>query len=304
MSNKKDAKELDILTKDYDLSGARSSEPQFYLVQHEVVTHASNGKRKAVDRYKMRLTCDPRDRATVESTDEYTCVNFSVKRNDTAEVTIPSLGGWSYPFSKQLLNEEGLDSQGQMMGIPHVKFDKLTDSTGAKLPIELPYQIYSAFTYFHTCCNILTEPDQFLKGIQDLKRIGDKNVSNISYELPIDLGENILKGSTYKTGETTLEFKGLGSVNDTACAIVSYEEVGGSWIAYIKAMPLMTVKTGGGTQIRADIYIDLASLWVKKATYIVTDITKTTLFGFPVEIATIVTTHNIKAVEKDKFVQD
>jgi hypothetical protein len=301
MSNKKDAKELDILTKDYDLSGARSSEPQFYLVQHEVVTHASNGKRKAVDMYKIRLTCEPGDRATGETTDEYTCVNFSVKRNDTPEVTIPSLDGWSYPFSKQLLNEEGLDSQGQMMGIPHTKFDKLTDGTGAKLSIELPYQIYSAFTYFHTCCNILAEPDQFLKGIQDLKRIGEKIVSNKSYELPIDLGENILKGSTYKTGETTLEFKGLGTVDDIACAIVSYEEIGGSWTAYIKVMPLMTVKTGGGTQIRADIYIDLASFWVKKATYIVTDITKTTLFGIPVEIATIVTTHTIKAVPEAEF---
>ena len=301
MSNRKYAKELDILTKEYDLGGARSREPQFYLVQHEVATHASNGKRKAVDMYKMRLTCEPGDRATGETTDEYTCVNFSVKRNDTPEVTIPSLDGWSYPFSKQLLNEEGLDSQGQMMGIPHTKFDKLTDSTGAKLPIELPYQIYSAFTYFHTCCNILAEPDQFLKGIQDLKRIGDKIVSNKSYELPIDLGENILKGSTYKTGETTLEFKGLGTVDDIACAIVSYEEIGGSWTAYIKAMPLMTVKTGGGTQIRADIYIDLASFWVKKATYIVTDITKTTLFGIPVEIATIVTTHTIKAVPEAEF---
>ncbi len=176
--------------------------------------------------YKMRLMCEPGDRAAGETTDEYTCVNFSVKRNENPEVTIPSLDGWSYPFSKQLLNEEGLDTQGQMMGIPHAKFDKLTDSTGSKLSIEVPYQIYSAFTYFHTCCNILTEPDQFLKGIQDLKKIGDKNVSITSYELPIDL----------------------------------------------------------------------ASLWVKKATYIVTDITKTTLFGIPVEIATIVTTHTIKAV--------
>ncbi len=124
MRNKKDVKELGILTQEYDLSRERSREPQFYLVQHEVVTHASNGKRKAVDMYKMRLTCEPGDRAAGETTDKYTCINFSVKRNDTPEVIIPSLGGWSYAFSKQLLNEEGLDSQGQMMGIPHEKFDK------------------------------------------------------------------------------------------------------------------------------------------------------------------------------------
>ncbi len=55
MSNKKDARDLGILTQNYDLSRERSKEPHFYLVQHEVVTHASNGKRKAVDMYKMRL---------------------------------------------------------------------------------------------------------------------------------------------------------------------------------------------------------------------------------------------------------
>lgn len=301
MSDKKDAKELDILTKEYDFSGTRSSETQFYLVQHEVVTHTSNGKRKAVDIYKMHLACEPGDRTAEEVADKYTCVDFSVKRKDALEVSIPSLDEWSYAFSKQLLNEEGLDSQGQIMGISHAKFNNLTDSTGTKLPIELPYQIYSAFTYFHTCCNMLTEPDQFRGGIQDLKRVGDKVIDDTYYELPIDLGENILKGSTYKTGETILEFKGLSSVNDAACAIIGYEEVGSSWTAYIQAAPLMKVKTTGGTQIRADIYLDLASLWVKKASYIVTDITKTTLFGIPVEIATIVTTHTIKKVPEKEF---
>ncbi len=168
MSNKKDARELDILTKEYDLGGTRSREPQFYLIQHEVVTHASNGKRKAVDMYKMRLTCEPGDRDGGETTDKYTCINFSVKRNDTPEITIPSLDRWSYPFSKQLLNEEGLDSHGQMMGIPHAKFDKLTDSTGARLPIELPYQIYSAFRHYDHRILPLSRPRTFLPVPSDL----------------------------------------------------------------------------------------------------------------------------------------
>ncbi len=301
MSNKKDTKELDILTKEYNLCGVRSSEPQFYLIQHEVVTHTSNGKLKNIDTYKMRLKCEPGDRAAGELADKYTCANFSVKRKDTPEVNIPSLAGWSYEFSKQLLDEEGLDSNGQMMGIPHQKFDKLTDSTGKKLPIELPYQIYSAFTYFHTCCNMLIEPSELGTNIEDLKKVGDKSFSEISPELPIDLGTNILKGSIYKTGKTTLEFKGLGTVDDAACAIVGYEEIGGSWTAYIQAAPLMKVKTIGGTQIRAEIYVDLASFWMKKATYIVTDITKTTLYGIPVEISVPVTTHTIKSVPEAEF---
>ena len=301
MSNEKDVKKLDILKKEYNLFGTRSKESQFYLVGHEVVTHTSNGKPKTIDTYKMRLKCEPGDRAAGEIADKYTCLNFSVKRKDTPEVSIPSLAGWSYEFSKQLLDEEGLDSNGQMMGIPHHKFDKLIDSTGAKLPIELPYQIYSAFTYFHTCCNMLIEPSQLGTNIEDLKKVGDKSISEISPELPIDLGTNILKGSTYKTGKTVLEFKGLGIVDDAVCAIIRYEETGGSWTAYIQAAPLMKVKTVGGTQIRAEIFMDLASLWMKKATYRVTDITKTTLYGIPVQISVPITTHTIKSVQEADF---
>ena len=301
MSNKKNAKELDILAKEYNLCGVRSSEPQFYLVQHEVITHTSNGKPKLIDNYKMRLKCEPRDRKAGEIVDKYTCVDFFVKRKNTSEVSIPSLAGWSYEFSKQLLNEEGLDSEGRMMGIPHARFDGLTYRNGAKLPIELPYQIYSLFTYFHTCCNMLTEPSQLGVNIEDLRKVGDSTISEISPELPIDLGKVILKGSTFKTGKEALEFKGLGIVDDVACAIVGYEATGGSWTAYIQAAPLIKVKTTGGTQNKAEIYIDLASLWVKKATYMITDITKTTMYGIPVEISVPITTCTIQAVPEAEF---
>jgi len=148
---------------------------------------------------------------------------------------------------------------------------------------------------------MLIEPSQLGTNIEDLKKVGDKSISEISPELPIDLGTNILKGSTYKTGQTVLEFKGLSTIDDAACAIVGYEEIGGLWTAYILAAPLMKVKTNGGTQIRAEIFIDLASLWMKKATYIVTDITKTTLYGIPVEISVPITTHTIKSVSEADF---
>ena len=143
-----------------------------------------------------------------------------MKRKSAPEVSIPSLADWSYEFSKQLLDEEGLDSNGHMMGIPHHKFDKLTDSTGAKLPIELPYQIYSAFTYFHTCCNMLIEPSQLGTNIEGLKKVGDKSVSDISPELPIDLEKVTIKRSIFKTGKETREFKGIGIVVDVACALL------------------------------------------------------------------------------------
>ena len=299
---KSDSQETNILSKEYNLGQERTTEQHFYLVQHEVVTNKSNGKPKSIDLYKMRLMCEPMDKSTANTTYKYTCASFTVKRNNLPEVTIPSIEGWSYEFNKQLLTKEGLDSNGQLMGIPHAQFENLTDSNGAKLPIELPYQIYSTFTYFHTCNNMVVEPDQFDNYIGDLKKIGDKKESEIAYpELPINLGSVILDGSYYKPGKTALEFKGIGNVDDKSCAIVGYQEIGGSWVTYIQAMPLMKVKTVGGTQIRADIYIDLASLWLQKATYIVTDITKTTLFGIPVDISIPVTTHTINVVPETEF---
>ena len=302
MTEMGNSQEMSIFSKEYNLGRERKREPRFYLVQHEVATHGSNGKPKSIDTYKMRLMCEPVDQSTGNAAYKYTCTSFIVKRKNSPEVTIPSMEGWSYEFNKQLLSREGLDSHGQMMGIPHAKFENLTDSNGAKLPIELPYQIYSAFTYFHTCCNMVVEPDQFDRYIGDLKRIGDKNESEISStEVPINLGSVILDGSKYKTGITVLEFKGLSNVDDKPCAIIGYEEIGGTWVTFIQAMPLMKVKTVGGTQIRSDIYVDLASLWVQKATYIVTDITKTTLFGIPVDISIPVTTHIINAVPEAKF---
>lgn len=299
---KSDSQEMSILSKEYDLGRERTTESHFYLVQHEVVTYKSNGKPKSIDIYKMRLMCEPIDQSTRNTAYKYTCTSFTVKRKSSPEIAIPSMEGWSYEFNKQLLSKEGFDTHGQMMSIPQAKFENLADSNGAKLPIELPYQIYSTFTYFHTCCNMVVEPDQFDKYVGDFKRIGDKNESELSSsELPISLGSVILDGSKYKTGLTELEFKGLSNVDNKSCAIVGYQEIRGSWVTYIQAMPLMKVKTVGGTQIRADIYIDLASLWVQKATYIVTDITKTTLFGIPVDISTIVTTHTIHAVPKTEF---
>ena len=51
----------------------------------------------------------------------------------------------------------------------------------------------------------------------------------------------------------------------------------------------------------AVILIDLGSCWVKRATVSVTDITTTTMFAIPVDIAVIVTTQTIKSVSKAEF---
>lgn len=289
----------EALIQEYDLGRERSEETQYYIGQYEVSMHASNGRLKRVDNYKLHLMVEPGDRSAGEA-DKYTCVRFSVQMNGGPEVTIPSLAGWTYDFSMEMFTDEGVDAQGLMWGIPHEKFEGLRDSAGENVSIEAQYQVYSAFTYFHSWCNGLGEKD-----VQDLKKVGDKTVTDDSaIESPVDLGATFLDGSVFKHGVSTRDFKGLSIVDGATCALVSFDERGGGYVMLMQPMPLLRVKTVGGTYYGGDLYIDLESLWVKKVTVSVTDITTTTMFGIPVAIAVLVTTQTIKSVSKAEFDQD
>jgi len=293
-TNKTVAPELRAVVKDYYLGGERSEEPQFYHVQSKVAAHAEDGTRTSVDVYKLRLMCEPGDRSAGEA-DKYTCTGFSLQRDGGPEVTIPALKGWSYDFNRRSLNEIDLDEQGQLFGIPHAKFEGLTDNTGASLPPEVGYQVYSTFLYFHSYCNLVrAEPTRKGKGIQDLKRIGDRIVLE-SLEMPMAWGTWVEKGSTFKQGEMALEFKGLSVVDEAPCAIVGFDSGECSFTMIIKPMPNIEVKTVGGSHYRGDIYLDLASKWVKKVTKILVDITKTTMGDKKLASAVIETTLTIKA---------
>ena len=278
----------DIFSKKYDFSNKRSEKIQWFIVEFEVFGHASNGRRKNIDVYKLYIT---------READRYTCKKILFNRNDKPVVSVPSLAGWSYIFDVKLLNEEGLDDQGLMLGIPHSKFENLKDSTGAKLSIEAQYQVYSAFSYFHSWCNMIAE-----NYTKDLKKIGDSIKNDVSaVESPINLGSTFLDGSKFMHGIETIGFKGFSIVNDALCAIVGYDERGGGFKMNMKPMPLLRIKTASGTRYSGDIYIDLESLHVKKVNATITDISKTTMYGIPVDISVLVTTLSIKSVPKDVF---
>lgn len=121
-----------------------------------------------------------------------------------------------------------------MLGIPHDKFENMTDDTGETLSFEAQYQVYSAFIYFHSWCNMLAE-----QGAQGLKKIGDKMVNDQStLEHPINLGSKFLEGFKFIHGIETMEFKGLGIVDGVSCAILSADERGGGYVMHMKPMPV------------------------------------------------------------------
>ena len=96
-------------------------------------------------------------------------------------------------------------------------------------------------------------------------------------------------------------FKGLGVIDGKKCAIIGFNERGGGYVMYIRPMPILKVKTKGGTRYSGEIYIDLESLWVKKVNATIIDMTKTTMYGIPVEIAIPITTLKIESVDQKVF---
>ncbi len=278
-----------FLSQEYDLVGERSAETQYYHMERIIVVRADDGTRQSVERYNLRLMVEPDDQSAVENA-KYTCVELTMQKDDGPEVTIPALEGWSHEMERG----GGIDEQGLLFGVPDVKFQGLTDSNGEILEPIVAYQIKDVFVGFHSF-TVFADPAKEGKGIQDLRRIGDKITSASA-----GVETSILEGSTFKNGEITLEFKGVSIVGGAATAILHVDSGDGSFIMAFSHEG-MEVKTVGGTHYWADIYLDLASKWVKKSEVIVVDMTKTTTGGQVLATSVVETTTIIKAVPEAEF---
>ena len=284
---------------EYDLGGQRSTATHYYHLQTEVATHSSKGDLKSTDIFQERLICEPGDRSAGEA-DKFTCARFSVHREDGPEVTIPSLKGFSYEVNKSLLDKAGLDEQGQLYGIPEAQFENLVDSTGEKLPFEVAYQVYSALFYYHGYTDY-AEPTAEGKGVQHLEKPGDKIVHDAAFAETVIPGSLAGKGSFWKNGEVTLEFKDLGELDGQACAIQGLDWGECTWAMPMTIMRLMRLKTVGVSTCRGDIYLDLESKWVSKLAVTLSENTVTSMWGIPVDRSRPETTLTIRAVSQEAF---
>jgi len=222
-----------------------------------------DGKRTGTEVYVLKLKCVPAP-LSGKGADEYTCREFALQVNDGPVLTIPSLAGWSYLPS---LAGTARDEKGQVLGIPHGKFEGIADSRGTKLAAGIGYAVYNNFVDFHAFNDIFARPVAAGKGIQDLRTIGQRVVHAAAFsEPPVNLGSGIKEGSVFRNGEVTIEFKGISLVDGAACAIVAYDS-GESTLRMI--MPFSDgkdIETVGGSEYKGDIYVDLASCWVRKVT--------------------------------------
>jgi len=172
------------------------------------------------------------------------------------------LAGLAGPF-----DPTGQDEQGQVFGIPHEKFEDLVDSRGAKLDVGRRYPVYNSFIDFHAFDDIIARRSLEGAGLQDLKIPGQGIIHAAAFtEPPVNLGKGIKAGSVFRNGEVRLAFKGLGLVDDRACAVIGFDS-GESTFKMIMPMGAnMDIVTDGGSEYIGDIYIDLETRWVRKIT--------------------------------------
>jgi len=262
-----------LLMQDYNLVPPHSKDTLYYEMESKLEKHALDGTPQGLDVYRLFLRCVP----SVSSSkgDEYTCLKFTVQVNNSADVSIPELAGWKYFFS--LTNKE--DERGNTFGIDHGKFEKLTDEKGKMLPLENTYHVYNAFIDFHTM-SVFAEKTDTGKGAQNLKHIGDKIIHGASFSQPhVSLGSQVAEGSYFKNGEITLAFKGLGFVDEKTCALLEYDSGESSFYMIMTPMPDMKVNSKGSSHYWGDIYKDLSTGWIRKASLHEIVISETTVPG-------------------------
>ncbi len=293
------SQDYSILNRSFNLTGERSQKVQYFLMKTKVVSYSPDGKITGTDIYKLNLKCVPAKLAGKEG-DEFTCSKFRFKLGDSKEVTVPALEGWRYIF-KSL--PSGIDEKGQVFGIEHSKFENLKDSNNKSIPQDKIYMIYNTFIDFHSFCNVFAERTENGKGIQDLKKIGQKIVHTSSFsEPPLNLGSNIAEGSFFKNGKITLTFKGLSYINNKLCAIVGFDAGGSSFKMIINVSPDTRINTTGSSHYKGDIYIDIESKWVQKVVmdeFVVSEV----ILPFPPNKINSFVERNVvvRNVEKDEF---
>ncbi|HYA33295.1 MAG TPA: hypothetical protein VEG65_04800 [Candidatus Bathyarchaeia archaeon] len=247
----------------FDLSADRKRELQRFHMETTYVHFELNGQRTSTEKYILELQCVP-DTRSGENESQYTCAELALQVDNGPSGTIPAFKNWTYVFDPTL---SAADTKRPLWGIPVDKFERILDRQGNALPFDIRYAIYNNFIDFHSINDVFARPTPFDTGIQDLKEIGQKIVHPASFiEAPLNFSADLKVGSVFRNGEVTLELKGISVVDGAPCALVAYD-AGESAITVIMPLPAdQEIVTQGGSQYKGDVYVDLATRWVRKAT--------------------------------------
>jgi len=279
----------------FDFTQDKLNNPQYFVMNSVSKNYSLDGKLKHTDQYTMYVHYLPAQHSQ-KKLNAYTCFKFVFQQDSSEAVTIPALKNWSYTFTS------GIDEKNQVFGIDHQRFENLKDENGNILSQGAAYSIYNTFIDFHSFCTYLADPTEG-KGIQHLKKIGQKIVHESAYsEPPINLGSNVKEGSYFRNGEITLELMGLGVIQKKPCAIIHFESGDCFYKLTIQPLPDMEVITKGGSHWRGEMYRDLVTQWVNKVIMNEVVISETILPAPPHKINAVVERNIIiRNLDKDEF---
>ena len=162
--------------------------------------------------------------------------------------------------------------------------------------------VYNHFIDFHALSDVLSGSEDNKSDINALKRIGQKIVhSAANSSAPVGLGEAMKKGSEFRNGEITLEFKGVSQVDGVPCALLGYDSGDSSYTMYMEAMPGMEMVAGGASHYQGDVYVELDSNWLRKATLYEVVVTEVTTNGEATQNGIIERESLLKTLTKEEF---
>ena len=157
-------------------------------------------------------------------------------------------------------------------------------SNGKAIPAGNAYHVYNAFIDFHSFF-FFAERNKRGAGIQDLRSIGQKVTLASAGSTAATNVEGVTgDGSSFKNGEMTLELKGLGLIGGHSCAIVGFDSGNSSFLMIMKPAPTVEVRTVGSSHYHGDLFVDLETKWVEKATLTEMVISETTVPGVATKI--------------------
>jgi len=267
---------------DVRLTGVPDSTPGCYRMTTEYVSIEPDGRRGSPDVHDVWIQYAPEPGGD----GKVTCRRFTFRAGDSAAVTIPALGGWSYRFRR---TTTGLDERGWIFGIDQTKFARLADERGAVLPQAVAYCMFNAFVDFHSFCQVFAERTSEGGGIQDLHRIGQVIEHAATRTVaPVSLDGFAEKGSAFRLGKVTLELKGLSLVDGRRCALVGYDSGDASLTMTVKPAPRVRLDVRGSSHFFGDLHVDLASQTVRKATLAEFVVQETSGTVLPQKIETVV----------------
>lgn len=247
----------DLLSEEFSLGGKKVPESRYFHFRTTLTEFSKDGTRSPGNTFTVWLESVPADNGKVE----YISRKFTLGRKGAEELEIPSLKDWKYSPN------DGVDEAGQVFGIDHAKFAVMMDAKGRFVDMQDGYMVYNHFIDFHALADVLSGSEENKSDIRALKHIGDKIVhSAANSSAPVGLGEAMKKGSVFNNGEVTLELKGLSLVDGVSCALLGYDSGDSSFTMHMEAMPGMEMIAGGASHYQGDVYVELESGWLRKAT--------------------------------------